>query len=174
MKGAVWGLRSGSPAIMVKHTGTSVRVLADMGIGSAARHEVRVPTVLIPLFQPMRLRLVYGVWEERGGSRVLFSRDYCPLWRISATGDVSRADPWHWIYFVEQTFWWDDADTPWGRPATARRIEEQMRGCGVTGTPRLMDAVDILITGKAETIYGAVRYMMPPGEVPHHQLQMAH
>lgn len=34
------------------------------------------------IFVPLRFWIPYGVWTEADGSKVLFSRDYCPLWKI--------------------------------------------------------------------------------------------
>jgi hypothetical protein len=168
MKGAVWGLLSRSPAIMLKHDGSSVRVLADMGVGHATRQEVSVPAFPLPTFEPMRLRLVYGVWTEHTGSKVFFSRDYMPLWRVSTAAHVTAADPWEWIDFAEQEHWWEDATTPWGDPRRARQVETRMSNLGLTGRPRLLGVVDVLINERAENIRAAVRSMVPAGQPVHH------
>jgi hypothetical protein len=60
----------------------AVQVITDNRCGMCARHEITIPrTPLLP-FLPHRLRLSYGVWTEPGGARVLFSRDYAPMWRL--------------------------------------------------------------------------------------------
>lgn len=112
----------------------------------------------------MRLRLAYGVWTEEDGSRVLFSRDYCPLWRISLDGRFAPEDPWRWIKFVGEQWFWEDASTPWRNRARECEIEQQMREMGWNGgTPRLMSVVDILVSEQADSIRDAVRLMAPPG-----------
>jgi hypothetical protein len=103
---------------------------------------------------------------------VAFSRDYLPLWRISNSSQVVPADPWEWIDFTDQQFWWDDADTPWGRSAKAQSIERKMLDLHVTGVPPLMNAVQVLICGRTTSIKGAVRQMMPLGLSPHRYLSL--
>ena len=127
----------------------------------------------MPAFAPMRLRLAYGVWTEECGSKVLFSRDYYPLWRISPDGQIVPEDPWRWVTFVDQAWFWDNARPPWLNRETEREIERRMEDMGVTGTPKLMDAVDIMVQNEIESIPGAVRLMIPPGTEPHAHLQAA-
>ena len=121
----------------------------------------------------MRLRLAYGVWTEADGTRVLFSRDYFPLWRVSPDGEVVADDPWRWVSVVEEEWFWDDAHTPWRNPAVAHAVAEQIENMGVVGTPKLMDAVEILIRNAGTRIPDAVRMMVPPGEELPPNLQYA-
>ena len=154
----------GSPAFLLGMRGSGVRFLTDAGIAEALRYQVSVPRVPIPSFAPMRLRLAYGVWTEQDGTRVLFSRNYFPLWRVSPHGDVVADDPWRWVPFVEQGWFWDDGDMPWRSQKKAREVEQKIEDLGVVGYPKLMDAVDILVQNSDADIRDAVRLMVPPGE----------
>jgi hypothetical protein len=62
--------------------GRPVQIITDNRCGICSRSEIAIPrTPLLP-FVPYRLRLAYGVWTEPGGTKVLFSRDYAPMWRL--------------------------------------------------------------------------------------------
>ncbi len=166
------GVRRGSPAILLKMDRGFVRLLTDAGIAWTVRRQITVPRAPLLPFESMRLRLTYGVWTVADGSRVPFSRDYCPLCRVAPDGRVSPEDPWRWIEFVNQDFFWDDSLTPWRSRQKLREIEQRMAQMGVTGTPKLMDVVDILVRDEAEDIHGAVRALAPPGIEPLHHLQL--
>ncbi len=164
------GVRRGSPAILLKMDGGFVRLLTDAGIVQTVRRHITVPRTPALPFEPMRLRLAYGVWTEEDGSRVLFSRDYCPLWRIAPDGCLSPEDPWRWIESVNQNHFWDDSLTPWRSRQKQREIEQRMGQMGVTGTTKLMGVVDFLVRGEADDIHDAVRILAPPGIQPLHHL----
>lgn len=54
------------------------------------------------------------------GSRVLFSRDYLPLWRI-ADGKVERVKPTTAVYSYRDRHWFREGDGPWSYgPARGR------------------------------------------------------
>lgn len=162
--------RKGSPAILISMRSNGlVRLLTEAGTALVVRNQVTVSRSPIPSFVPMRLRLPYGVWTEKDGSKVLFSRDYCPMWRISPTGQVSAKEPWHWINFVQEKWWWDDARTPWRNYGVQEQIEHRMAELGVNGVPKLVSVVDMLVRGEAENIRAAVRLMAPQGEPIHVQ-----
>lgn len=164
--------RRGSPAYFLAMRGSGVRLLTDAAIAEALRRQISVPTLPIPPFAPMRLRLAYGVWTEADGTRVLFSRDYFPLWRIPPNGPAVPDDPWRWVEFVDEQWFWDNGHTPWRNSKLALEVEERMRNMGIDGFPKLMDAVQILIRNPALGIRDAVRLMVPPGEeMPPHLTQ---
>ncbi len=160
------GVRRGSPAIVLKVDRGFVRLLTDAGIVQTVRRHITVPRTPLPPFEPMRLRLAYGVWTEKDGSRVLFSRDYCPLWRIAPDGGVSPEDPWRWIVSVNQDWFWDDSLRPWRSRQKQREIEQRMAQTGVSRTTKLMGVVDILVRGEVDEIHDAVRALAPPGLEP--------
>ncbi len=164
------GVRRGSPAILLKVDRGFVRLLTDAGVAWTVRRHITVPRTPLPPFEPMRLRLAYGVWTEEDGSRVLFSRDYCPLWRIAPNGCVSPEDPWRWIESVNQNHFWDDSLTPWRSRKKQQEIEQRMAQMGASGTTKIMGVVDILVRGEADDIHDAVRILAPPGIQPLHHL----
>lgn len=156
------GVRRGASAIFLRATGDGVvHLLTDAGIAMATRKEITVPRHPLGMFVPMRLRLPYGVWTEANGSKVLFSRDYYPLWRISADGGVSPEDPWLWISFVNQEWFWDDAHTPWRSKEKEKEIEKRMVDLNISGTPKLLGVIELLIEGRASDIPKAVKLMSP-------------
>lgn len=164
VRGRGLAVRGGSPAYFLGMRGNGMKILTDAAIAEACPHQVSVSP--FPSFEPMRLRLAYGVWTELDGTKVLFSRDYFPLWRISSDGEVSPDDPWRWVDFVEEEFFWDDRNPPWRSPKTAREVEERMKRMGVVGHPKLMDAVEILIANPEIDIRDAVRMLAQPGDEP--------
>ena len=164
-------VRRGSPAYFLGIRGSGVRLLTDAAIAVALRSQISVPSMPIPAFAPMLLRLAYGVWTEADETRVLFSRDYFPLWRVSPDGEVVADDPWRWVLFVKEEWFWDNGHTPWRSRKKAREVEQRMEDMGVAGMPKLMDAVPILIQYPDTCICDAVRLMVPPGERPPPHLQ---
>ena len=53
-------------------------------------------------FIPMRFWMPYGIWTEDDGSKVLFSRDYCPLWKIQDDCTPVQDDPDRWVSFISK------------------------------------------------------------------------
>lgn len=160
-----------APAILLSMDGRgSVRLFTDAGTALVVRREIRLSRVPMLPFAPMRLRLAYGAWTEEDGSKVLFSRDYCPLWRISPDGRVTPEDPWRWITFIDQEWFWDDVRTPWRNRNKAREIERRMQDMGMPGRPKLMSVLDWLVRGEVDDILDGVRLMVPPGVEPHTHL----
>jgi hypothetical protein len=138
-------------AYMIADCGGIVQIYGDAGQGVAARYEVRVPRIPHEHFVPMRLRLAYGAWIEAGGSKVLFSRDYCPLWRIFADGRIEDVEPWRHINFVEQAFFWNGSTAPWHHPRDLAKAEARLEDFGITNLPLLADALGVMIaTGRNE------------------------
>jgi hypothetical protein len=116
----------------------------------------------------MRLWLAYGIWAEQGGSKVLFSRDYYPLWSIAPDGTVAADEPWRFVDYSGKTdYVFDDETAPWWNAHKAHEIEHLMEKMGVSGAPKLHDVIAILMRGEAENIRQAVRQMVPPGVQPH-------
>ncbi len=93
---------------MLSMNGTDIDLLDDVGTAEVLRHEITVPRMPIPKFEPMILRLAYGVWTEEDGSKVLFSRGYYPLWRKSPERHVTPEDPWRWIPHIKTEWFWDN------------------------------------------------------------------
>jgi hypothetical protein len=158
----------GTRAFVLKVEQNEVRLLADAGVLSISRREVSVPKVPIEPFAPMRLWLAYGIWTEQDGSKVLFSRDYYPLWRITPDGTVLADDPWRFVdYAGREDYLFDDETAPWWNAHKAKELEHLMEKMGVSGAPKLLDVIGILMRGEAANIRQAVRQMVPPGVQPH-------
>jgi hypothetical protein len=158
----------GTRALVLKVEQNEVRLLADAGILSVSRHEVTIPKVPLEPFAPMRLWLAYGIWTEQDGSKVLFSRDYYPLWRIASNGTVTADEPWRFVdYAGKADYFFDDETAPWWNAHKAQEIEHLMAKMGVSGAPTLLDVIGILMRDGADNIRQAVRQMVPPGVQPH-------
>jgi hypothetical protein len=158
----------GTRALVLKVEKDGIRLLADAGILSVSRREVSVPKVPMEPFAPMRLWLAYGIWTEQNGSKVLFSRDYYPLWRIAPDGTVAADEPWRYVgYAGKADYLFDDETAPWWNAHKAQEIEHLMEKMGASGAPKLLDVIAILMRGEADNIRQAVRQMVPPGVQPH-------
>jgi hypothetical protein len=99
----------------------------------------------VPLFIPMRLHLSYGAWTEQDGARVLFSRDYKPLWRLKDGEKPARMNPWERIRFEKQEWFWDDTTTPWSTTARYEQEIKRLQDFGVTALPRLVETLPYLV-----------------------------
>ena len=158
----------GIRALVLRVEQKGIRLLADAGILSVSRREVSVPKVPMEPFAPMRLWLAYGIWTEQDGSKVLFSRDYYPLWRVAPDGTVAADEPWRFVdYRGKADYLFDDETAPWWKAHKAQEIEHLMEKLGIIGAPKLLDVISILMKGEAEDIRQAVRRMVPPGVTPH-------
>ena len=144
-------------------------MLANDGIWSARRSQVTLTNAELSQFQPMRLRLPYGEWTEGDGTRVMFSRDYFPLWRISLAGTVSADEPWRAVRHTSESFHWGDHNPPWTHPTVARAMEGLLNTLGIVEPPTLMRAVPMLIAGEADDIADAVSKLVPIGAEPYHR-----
>jgi hypothetical protein len=132
--------------VILKRFGQITHVLTHVSLDAAvADFEFVTPRLPVPLFVPMWLYLAYGVWTEKDGAHVLFSRDYMPLWRLKVGEKPGRINPWDWIRFEQQEWFWDDTATPW---SSKRRYEDELkrlRHFRVIGLPRLVETLPYLI-----------------------------
>ena len=123
-----------------------------------ATFEAVVPRTRIADFVPRRLWLPYGWMDMEDGSRVLFSRDYLPLWRI-ADGKVERLRPTAEVYSYRDRHWFREGDGPWSygpaREAAGRMLDEY----GITALPRLADVLPILIQNEHIDVKGAAKVL---------------
>lgn len=150
-KGHAIATELGRPTRIITH-GAYDSIVADF--------EFVAPRSPLPLFIPMRLYLPYGEWLQADGARVLFSRDYCPLWRLRAERSPERIEPWKWINFVSQRFFWADHTTPWNTPSTYEQAIEVLRKEGIRCTPKLVEALPILIKNRdVKTAKEAAKYL---------------
>jgi hypothetical protein len=131
--------------VLLREFGKPTRVVTAKSLrGVVADFEYVSPREPLPLFVPPRLFWAYGVWTEKDGSRVLFSRDYMPLWRLSPGSRPQRLEPWLWIEKTQETHFWDDRQSPW---SDSKRSEIELRRLGdfgVFGLPRLVEALPLV------------------------------
>jgi hypothetical protein len=81
--------------------------MMDHGIMTCVSREMpayRTGSVFIPL----RFWMPYGFWVEEDGSKVIFSRDYCPLWKIQEGRSPHRDDPDRDVRFIDQQWFFDE------------------------------------------------------------------
>jgi len=151
--------RNGEPVIL-KNFGPPVHVITH-GSGNAgvADFEYVTPRKPLPLFIPMRLYLAYGAWIEDEGATVLFSRDYCPLWRIREGQRAERLEPWNRIRFVHQSWFWDDRNTPWSDPELCKKEMNRLSDYGLIGLPLLVEILPIVVHGDDVNFTDAVGFL---------------
>lgn len=134
-------------------TDRATQVLFDDSIGTLANFEVVTPRVPPSDFLPSRLWLPYGYWTLADGSRVIYARDYLPLWRVSTDG-AERLEPWWWITGVKQNFNFAAFfNTPvWNKGAARDAAIDFLTKNGVQGLPRLVEVMPHLVESRSETI----------------------
>jgi hypothetical protein len=132
--------------VILKRLGRPTYVLThrtpDAAVGDFEFVSPRHP---LPLFIPMSLYVPYGVWTEKDGSRVLFSRDYKPLWRLTPAKRPARANPWDRIQFDREEWFWGDTDTPWASNARYEIELKRLQDLGVVGLPKLVETLPHLV-----------------------------
>ena len=127
---------------------------------TVADFEVEYPERPLSLFVPARLKLAYGVWTEEDGSKVLFSRDYKPLWRLTHGRRPERLRPWLWIEWIESQHFWDDRNTPWWSVRCREEEENRLRGFGIRCLPKLVDTLsDLIFDNDVRSVGAAVERM---------------
>jgi hypothetical protein len=147
-RGAVGILRSpgrNGEVVILRSFGTPTSVITRNNVGTVADFEYISPRNPPPLFLPLRLYLPYGHWIEVDGAKVLFSRDYKPMWRLREGAGVERLSPSLWIRSREQVHYWGDANTPWGLVEVRHKMEALLASLGVWCLPIWADALPIAI-----------------------------
>lgn len=141
----------GSPTHLITHKSPNSGV---------ADFEVVFPKRPLSLFVPARLKLAYGVWTEENGSKVLFSRDYKPLWRLTDGKRPERLRPWLSIERIESQHFWDDRNTPWWSVRRLKEEENRLSGFGIRCLPKLVDTLpDLIFDSDSRTVGDAVERM---------------
>jgi len=120
-------------------------VVSNREVSTVADFEYTSPRASRSLFLPMRLYLPYGFWTEADGARVLFSRDYKPMWRLHTDRPVERLDPWLRIKYQQQTFLWPDHQTPWTSNALHAQLVDFLEQHNLCRLPVLADALPLLV-----------------------------
>jgi hypothetical protein len=125
--------------------GRPVQIITDNRCGICSRHEIRIPQTPLPAFLPHRLRLAYGVWTEPDGAKVLFSRDYAPMWRLRDGEPPQQVSPVEWIKFEQQEWFWEDATAPWENRGRLTEEEARLQSHGIRGLPALVDLLPLMV-----------------------------
>lgn len=149
--------RMGNPGYLKKY-GRPTYLITNRSVDTCvADFEVTIPRTPLKPFVPARLKFVYGYWTENDGAKVLFSRDYKPLWRIRKDRRPERLLPWLWVEKVEETHFWEDATAPWDKKARMAEEEQRLRDFGITALPMLTDVLpELLFDSKLQTVGDAV------------------
>lgn len=136
-----------------------VDVLYDSGEGGCATFEAVTPRTPVPDFLPARLWLPYGVWTLEDGSEVVFSRDYHPLWRISADG-IERLVPWLWIKGIKSDRWFaTNTEGDWWRPAGRLPALAYLEQHRIFELPKLANAMRHMFVPGVRNLTGAIRQL---------------
>lgn len=142
-------------AVILRKFGRPTEVLTHRAIVTTADFEYVSPRKKLSLFIPDRLYLPYGYWTEANGSRVLFSRDYKPMWRIREDREIERLEPWRWISHASETHLWPSNEAPWNSPRLKSQLLEFLNEEGVFWLPMLVDALPLLVYENSD---GGLKY----------------
>lgn len=126
--------------------------------GVCATFEAVVPRTRMEDFVPRRFWLPYGWMEMKDGSRVLFSRDYLPLWRIT-DGKVERLKPTSDVLAFRERHWFREGDGPWSYGPAREAAERMLVDYGITVLPRLADVLPILIQDEHIDVKAAAKVL---------------
>ncbi len=151
-RGAVGKLKTvgrNGEAVILRERGRPTYVISHQAISTVGDFEYVSPRVAPPLFVPMRLYLPYGYWTEHDGSRVIFSRDYKPMWRLRGRS-IERVEPWLRISFVEQTHLWPRGQAPWSSKELKADLNEFLAQNGIHGLPILAAALPLLVHDRSK------------------------
>lgn len=145
-----WSVNRGSSALAVEvdlaeDSDGFTQIYTDKGISVCGREEIMLPLRPLRPYLPLRLWIPYGEWTEDDGSKVLFSRDYKPLWKVSPKGAVLRDKPWRHVRYVDREMFFDDWDDVWSDRSLQRKLAKRLKSLGVVGLPTLAQSVEDLV-----------------------------
>ena len=81
----------------------------------------------------------YGIWTEQDGSKVLFSRDYCPLWKIQEGRAPERDEPNRWVNVSKEEWILDETDFHSSPTDAIEKGFEILREHRIVSLPHLVD-----------------------------------
>jgi hypothetical protein len=146
--GSVGRLKYNGHQLILRSFGSLVSAVHDGGSDFACcDFEFVTPKKPLSIFVPGRLYYAYGAWTEADGSRVLYSRDYLPMWRIRQGQPPERVNPADWIIHdsaLDQWFWGDEK-APWNNKARQAQEIARLESFGVTGLPYSADLLEDLV-----------------------------
>jgi hypothetical protein len=114
------------------------KAMTDHGIvtcvgSELVQHRTGVFFIPEPFYKP------YGVWTEKDGSKVVFSRDYCPLWKIQEGRAPIQDDPNRWVHFTDQKWFSDKGTVTSGADLDRKRGLEILQEYRVVSVPKLVE-----------------------------------
>jgi hypothetical protein len=114
-------------------------VYVDWGVVSRMPDEYSVmrDQTKAAFFVPMRTYLPYGTYFCKDGSEVLFSRDYCPLWKKHPSGEVADISPDEKINYEEQKWFFTDCNIPPNNKQTFEKCLSVLDQWGISGRTSL-------------------------------------
>lgn len=131
--------------VILRSFGRPTTAISEQNVSTIADFEYVSPRIAPPMFLPMRLYLPYGYWTEYDGAKVLYSRDYKPLWRLREGVSPERLEPSLWIKWREQTFLWDERSVPWHSAALERKLMEFLAEHSIQALPIWADTLPIIV-----------------------------
>ena len=154
---------STTPAYL-RYPGRPTYLLFDTGFGERADFEVATPRSPLSDFVPSRIWLPYGFWKLIDGSKVLFSRDYLPMWRISPNR-VERLAPWLWIKdIVDEEHFADPGTGIWASGPARETAVGDLQRHRISELPRLTDIMPHLFEPQVESIQDGVARLYAAGD----------
>ena len=96
---------------------------------------VVLPTGPTSKWQPMRHILPYGMWTCADGRKVLFNRNYKPIWQDHPNGAAEVADINEWVPYIKQEYFFDDRNPPWDDVTSEHRCRQILTSWGVDQQP---------------------------------------
>jgi len=130
-------IRSSGKAVVLITQSSDATLVADT--------EITSPRKALPLFIPWRLYFPYGLWVEENGDKVVFSRDYHPMWRIRVGQAPERLQPWASIAHHSMQNFWGDGAINWQNPTLEADAIDLLEQLGVRSMPHLVDLLPSMI-----------------------------
>ncbi|ANT62988.1 hypothetical protein AYJ57_21160 (plasmid) [Salipiger sp. CCB-MM3] len=154
---------------IITSTGVITQVVTDAIDGAPVGNEQIIETeVPQALFIPMRLWAPYGFWTEADGAQVLFSRDYCPMWRMRPGRAPERLSPWLRIQHVDQGYYLERDEFACGGEEVRKASIRRLNDLGIRSTPMLVDTLPLLIKQRCRVMH-AIRRLKSACEEKHFQ-----
>lgn len=155
--------RAKEPAIIRSSGKAVVLITRSSDATLVADTEITSPRKALPLFIPWRLYFPYGLWIEENGEKVIFSRDYHPMWRIRTNQAPERLQPWDSITHKSMQHFWGDGPIDWQDPNLEADAVAVLEKLGVRSMPHLVDLLPSMIHGNhriGEAVYEAKKRHM--------------
>lgn len=135
-----------SQNVIFKEFSSGTTVISNKGTRfPIADFEYVSPRSSKKFFLPMWTYLPYGQWTLRDGSIVLFSREYCPMWKIVIGRAPERLHPAAWIKFEEEKFFWEGIKMPWSNHDIYSQEMNRMDQLGIRCLPQLVEFLPALV-----------------------------